>query len=175
MNAFAKVNRSRTMLIAALACVTLAGSVSASAETHTGKAVSGVTIVTSSAISQFTTTSFASLPGGSAVIKVPAGKVQLVQVTFTADSSCQGPAGQNWCALLMLADGTEKSPASSGNYAFDGVGDGNDYFESHAMQRSILLTGGTHSIQVLGAVSLHGVNFFLDDWSLTITQYNNGK
>lgn len=173
MKAFAKVNRSSAMFVVALACVMLAGPVSALAETHRGKAVGAVTIVTDGAIKQFTSTSFLSLTTVS--ITVPDNKVQLVEASFTADSSCQGPAGQNWCSLTMLADGGEMSPASGLSYAFDGVGDGNDYFEGHAMKRSILLGPGTHTIQVQAAVSLSGVKFFVDDWSLTITQYNNGK
>jgi hypothetical protein len=174
MNAFAKVNRSRTMLIAALTCVMLAGSVSAFAlDTRRGKAVGAVTIVTDGLIREFNSTSFVGLTTVS--ITVPANKVQLVEASFTADSSCQGPASQNWCSLTMVADGVEMSPATGLSYAFDGVGDGNDYFESHAMKRSILLGPGTHSVTVAAAVSLSGVKFFLDDWSFTITQYNNGK
>ena len=173
MKAFAKVNRS-AMFVVALACVMLAVSLSAFAlDTRRAKAVGAVTIVTDGLIRQFNSTSFVGLSTVS--ITVPAGKVQLVEATFTADSSCQGPLGNNWCSLTMIADGVEMSPASGLSYAFDGVGDGNDYFEGHAMKRSILLGPGPHSITVAGAVSVSGVNFFLDDWSLTITQYNNGK
>ena len=174
MNAFAKVNRSRTMFVAALACVVLAASLSAFAlDTRKGKTVAAVTIVTDGLIRNFNSTSFVGL--STVLITVPAGKVHLVEATFTAELSCQGPAGANWCSLTMIADGVEMSPASGLSYAFDGVGDGNDYFEGHAMKRSILLGPGTHGITVAGAVSVSGVNFFLDDWSFTITQYNNGK
>jgi len=173
MKTFAKVNR-RAMFIAALTCVVLAGSISASAlETRRGKAVAAVTIVTDGLIRDFNSTTFVGLTTVS--ITVPATKVQLVEASFTADSSCQGPLGNNWCSLTMVADGVEMSPATGLSYAFDGVGDGNDYFESHAMKRSILLGPGTHAITVAAAVSVSGVNFFLDDWSFTITQYNNGK
>jgi len=173
MKTFAKANR-RTMFVAALTCVMLAVSLSAFAlDTRRGKAVGAVTIVTDGLIREFNSTTFVGLTTVS--ITVPATKVQLVEASFTADSSCQGPAGQNWCAVMLTADGVEMSPATGGDYAFDGVGDGNDYFESHAMKRSILLGPGPHSITVAAAVSVPGVTFFLDDWSFTITQYNNGK
>ena len=173
MKTIVKVNR-RTMFVAALTCVVLAVSLSAFAlETRRGKAVAAVTIVTDGLIRQFNSTTFVGLSTVS--ITVPANKVQLVEASFTGDSSCQGPAGQNWCSLTMVADGVEMSPATGLSYAFDGVGNGDDYFESHAMKRSILLGPGTHSITVAAAVSASGVKFFLDDWSFTITQYNNGK
>jgi hypothetical protein len=175
MKAFAKVKRSSAMFVAALACAMLAGPVPALAQTNTAKAVSAVTIVSGGSILQFTTTSFQNMPGGVAVIKVPVDKVQLVEARITASSSCQGPSGQNWCAVRILADGVEMNPVIPGGTAFDGVGDGNDYFEGHAMQRSILLGPGSHVIQVQAAVSLSGMSFFLDDWSFTVTQYNKGK
>jgi len=175
MKAFAKVNRSSAMFVVALASVILAGPVSAFAQKNSGKAVGAVTIVSGGSILQFSSTSFQNMSGATSTITVPANKIQLVEARISASSSCQGPSGQNWCAVRILADGTEMNPVIPGGTAFDGVGDGNDYFEDHAMQRSILLGPGGHTIQVQAAVSTSGMTFFLDDWSLTITQYNSGK
>ena len=67
------------------------------------------------------------------------------------------------------------APVAAGDFAFDGVGTADDFYEGHSMQRSILLGPGTHTIRVQALVTLSGMSFFLDDWSLTVTQYNNGK
>jgi len=164
----------RTLAAALLISLTLACSAFA-AQTHSAKAVAAVTVVTENQTTFIGSTSFQNLAGATATITVPAGKVQLVEAAFTADSTCQGPFGGNWCSLQILADGAEMTPVAAGDFAFDGVGAADDFFEGHAMQRSILLGPGTHTIQVQAAVTLSGMSFFLDDWSLTITQYNNGR
>jgi hypothetical protein len=176
MKPFAKVNRSSAMFIAALTCLMLAGSISAFAvrQTHTAKAASAVTIVTESQITFIGSTSFQNLAGATATITVPAGQVQLVEAEFTADSTCWGAFGGNWCSVQILADGGEMGPIAAGDFAFDGVG-ADDFYEGHAMQRSILLGPGKHTIQVQASVTLSGMAFYVDDWSLTVTQYNSGK
>ena len=177
MKSFAKVNRSTAMSIAALTCVILAGSMSAFAvrQKHTGNGVSAVTVVTESALSFIGSTSFQNLGGATATITVPANQVQLVVADFSADSTCQGSFAENFCSVQILADGVEMGPVAGGDFAFDGVGTADDFYEAHSMQRSILLGPGTHTIRVQALVTLSGMSFFVDDWSLTITQYNNGK
>jgi hypothetical protein len=177
MKLFAKVNGSSAMFIAALTCLMLAGSISAFAvrQVHTGKVAAAVTIVTESELSFIGSTSFQNLPGATATINVPAGQVQLVQAEFSADSTCQGSFAENFCRLQILADGAEMTPVAAGDFAFDGVGTADDFYEAHAMQRSTVLGPGKHTIRVQAAVTLSGMSFFLDDWSLTVTQYNNGK
>jgi hypothetical protein len=174
MKIFAKVNRSTAVSIAALTCMILAGSMSAFAvrQKHTGN---GVTVVTENAISFIGSTSFQNLPGAAATITVPAGQVQLVLADFRADSTCQGSFAENFCSVQILADGAEMAPVAAGDFAFDGVGTADDFYEAHSMQRSILLGPGTHTIRVQALVTLSGMSFFLDDWSLTVTQYNNGR
>jgi hypothetical protein len=164
----------RTLAAALFISLTLACSAFA-AQTHSAKAVAAVTVVTESEISFIGSTSFQNLPGATATITVPADKVQLVKAEFTADSTCQGAFAENFCRLQILADGAEMAPAGAGDFAFDGVGTADDFYEGHAMQRSILLGPGKHTIQVQAAVTLSGMSFFLDDWSLSVTQYNNGK
>jgi len=177
MNIFAKLNRSSAMSIVPLTCVILAGSMSAFAvrQKHTGNGVSAVTVVTENAISFIGSTSFQNLGGATATITVPAGQVQLVVADFSADSTCQGSFAENFCSVQILADGAEMAPVAAGDFAFDGVGTADDFYEGHLMQRSILLGPGTHTIRVQALVTLSGMSFFLDDWSLTVTQYNNGK
>jgi hypothetical protein len=157
--------------------LTLAQSLSAFAtlQKHTGKGVAAVTVLTQSEISLISSTSLQSLPGASVTITVPAGQIQLVEADFSADSTCQGSFAENFCVIEILADGAEMSPVSAGDFAFDGVGTADDFYEAHGMQRSILLGSGKHTIKVQGLVTLSGMSFFLDDWSLTITQFNGGK
>ena len=144
-------------------------------QVHTGKAAAAVTVVTESEISFIGSTSFQNLPGATATITVPAGQVQLVQADFSADSTCQGSFAENFCRLQILADGAEMNPIAAGDFAFDGVGTADDFYEAHGTQRSIVLGPGKHTIQIQASVTLTGMAFYLDDWSLTLTQYNNGK
>jgi hypothetical protein len=180
MKLLSKVNKRNTLLLGALTCLMLAGSVSAFAarQTFSGKAVAAVTVVTESQDSFFSSTTYQDLPGATVTINVPAGKIQLVQAAYFAESHCGSTFHDHWCSVRILADGTEMSPSafeSSIDFAFDGSGTGDDFREGHAMQRSILLGPGTHTIRVQVAVSASDDGLFLDDWSLTITQYNNGK
>ena len=180
MKAFAKVTRSSAMFIAALTCMMLVGSISAFAarQTFNGKAVAAVTVVTESADTFINSTSYQNLAGATVTITVPAGTVRLVQADYFAESTCGSTFHDHWCSVRILADGTEMSPSafeSPIDFAFDGSGTGDDFREGHAMQRSILLGPGTHTIQVQVAVSASDDGIFLDDWSLTVTQYNNGR
>jgi len=174
MKALSKGIQRNTLLLAALTCLILAGSLPTFAvlQKHTGKAVTAVTVVTENELSFIGSTSFQNV--GATTITVPADKVQLVVAEFTADSQCQGPFGGNWCQVRILADGAEMNPISGGDYAFDGVG-ADDFAESHLAKGSLLLGPGTHTIRVQAAVTLAGMSFFFDDWSLTVTQYINGK
>jgi hypothetical protein len=168
--------RQKMMVAAVVLCLVVggaSGSAFAVLQKHTGKAVAAVTVVTESELSFIGSTSFQDL--GSTTIKVPAGNVQLVRVEFSGDSQCQGSFAENFCQVRILADGSEMSPTSAGDYAFDGVGTADDFAESHLAQGSVLLGPGKHTIQVQAAVTLSGMAFFVDDWTLAITQYNNGK
>jgi len=71
-----------------------------------------------------------------------------VEAEFTADSTCQGAFPENFCSVQILADGAEMNPIAAGDFAFDGVGTADDFYEGHAMPRSILLGPGKHTIQV---------------------------
>ena len=61
--------------------------------------------------------------------------------------------------MQILADGAEMNPVAAGDFAFDGVGTADDFYEGHAMQRSIVLGPGKHTIQVLsvGHTLRHGL------------------
>lgn len=179
MKALPKAIKLNTLFVAAITCLILAGSHSAFAvlQKRTGRSVAAVTVVTENADTFINSTSFQDLPGANATITIPAGKVQLVQAAYFAESSCVGEFGGNFCSLRILADGTEMSPSAFEapiDFAIDGV-NADDLREGHAMQRSIVLGPGTHTIQMQAAVTNSFTGLFVDDWSLTITQYNNGR
>jgi hypothetical protein len=146
------------------------------AVTHTGKGVFKTTVVTETAALSTTSPSFVSLPGATATITVPALKVHLVNVRFSAESYCFGSTGLagNWCSIRILADGVEMLPNSGGDFAFNANGATDDFWEGHAMERTLVLGPGSHTITAQWAVTNSGVTFRLDDWTFAVTQYNNG-
>jgi hypothetical protein len=144
---------------------------------HTGKAITNVTVVTETNLLTTNSTSFVNLPGGAVTIVVPAGNSQLVQATFSSESYCfwYDGAAYQYCLMQILADGIEMLPASGGGFVFDTNGQTDDGWEAHAMARTIVLGPGTHIIRVQWAVSDPGLNLALNNWTLTVTQYANGK
>lgn len=165
----------RKSLTAALVALTVAAPAFA-AVTHTGKAIFKTTVITETN-SQFTTsTSFVSLPGASASITVPAGKKHLVNIRFSAESRCSGSAASAWCSVRILANGVEMLPNSGTDFAFDANnGSVDDFWESNAMERTLVLAEGTYNITVEYSALFSGLTFRLDDWTMAVTQYNSGN
>jgi hypothetical protein len=146
------------------------------AVTHTGKAIAKITVVTETNAQITSSTSYVDLPGASVNVTVPAGKFQLVNVRFSAESYCFGTSlTGNWCSVRVLADGTEMLPDSNFDFAFDASGAADDFWEGHAMERTLVLGQGVHTITAQWGVTNSGVTFRLDDWTFAVTQYNNGN
>ena len=163
-------------IVTAVVLVSLAVVVPAfGAVTHTGKAVAKITVVTETNAQSTSSTSFVSLPGASASVTVPAGKFQLVNVRFSAESYCFSSTAEGWCSVRILADGTEMLPDSGEDFAFDASGATDDLWEGHAMERTLVLGQGTHNISVQWVVTDPSIFFRLDDWTMAVTQYNNGN
>src|SRR5882757_2450789 len=136
----------KSMVGAVLFALSLSSSAMA-AVTHTGKAVAKITVVTETNAQSTNSTSYVNLPGAAVNITVPAGKFQLVNVRFSAESYCFGTSlTGNWCSVRVLADGTEMLPDSNFDFAFDASGAADDYWEGHAMERTLVLGGGNHTI-----------------------------
>ena len=146
------------------------------AVTHTGTGVFKTTVVTETSAQSTTSAAYVNLPGATANITVPAGKVHLVNVRFSAESYCFGSTGLtgNWCTIRILADGVEMLPNSGSDFAFNANGAADDFWEGHAMERTLVLGPGPHTISAQWAVTNSGVTFRLDDWTFAVTQYNNG-
>jgi hypothetical protein len=128
------------------------------AVTHTGKGVFKTTVVTETNAQSTTSNTFVNLPGATANITVPALKVHLVNVRFSAESYCFGGTGLvgNWCSIRILVDGTEMLPNSGGAFAFDANGAADDFWEGHAMERTLVLGSGPHTITAQWAVTNSG-------------------
>jgi hypothetical protein len=143
---------------------------------HTGKAVTNVTVVTEVNLSTISTTSWSDLPGGNIQIVVPAGKLQLVQAGFSSESYCFTSIDFQfqYCSVRILADNKEMLPAN-GTFVFDTNGPYSDGWEAHAMARAIVLKPGPHIIRVQCSVSDENLGLALSNWTLTVTQYANGK
>jgi hypothetical protein len=141
----------------------------------TGAAAWGVATTTGSAAQLNTgVTSFADFPGATATISVPGPGNGLVMARFSAESACYQPAGNtagNWCSVLILVDGVEMSPRAGLDFAFDSTNEGaetGNSWESHSMDRLLVVGPGNHTVVVQWAVTGPDVTFRLDDWSLTI-------
>jgi hypothetical protein len=163
-------------LLSLVLTLTLAIS-AAGRDIHTGNAVARVTVVTETKLSSANSTSFTDLPGGAVQIMVPAGNPQLVQAAFSSESYCFATSDleYQYCLMQILADGKEMLPASHGGFVFDTNGQSDDAWEAHAMARTIVLKPGPHVIRVQCAVSDANLALALNNWTLTVTQYANGK
>lgn len=162
-------------IITAVAVASLAVVPAFAAVTHSGKAVAKTTVVTETNAQTTSSTSFVALPGATANITVPAGKFQLVNARFSAESYCFSSTATGWCSVRILADGTEMLPDSGIDFAFDASGNADDFWEGHAMERTLVLGQGAHTISVQWVVTDPSIFFRLDDWTLAVTQYNNGN
>jgi hypothetical protein len=150
------------------------------AVTHSGAAISKITVVTETNPQTTSSTSFVDLPGAAAVITVPAGKKQLVQARFVGESACMPVSGGNyWCSIQIVAVSTSKTtpllPDSGVDAAFDTVPTSQDSWEGHAVERSVVLPEGKYTIKAQWVVTDPTVTFALDDWTFTVTQYGSGK
>jgi hypothetical protein len=122
------------------------------------------------------TTSLTLVPGMSAKISVPVGRQALLMVRFSAETACYGGgANQNWCIAEVLVDGNEAAPGDGTDFALDSTDNGTESgasWESHSMDRSIVVGAGKHTVQVVGSVTDFGATgsqfFWTGERSMTV-------
>ena len=133
----------------------------------------------------FTTDShtWTDVPGATLTVPVPKRvppNEALLFARFTAESLCRGSYG--YCAVRILMNGREMSPASGANYAFDSTSENSgtettvgDLYESHSLERvwPVNLGPGTYRFQVQARVlpfegTPTSTQFSLDDWTFTV-------
>jgi hypothetical protein len=172
----------RAKILVLLVLIAVVSSIPAvAAVTHSGGAVSKITVVTETNSQTTNSSSFTDLPGATVSITVPAGKKQLVVARFTGESGCFpfGGGGSVWCSVQIVAVGTSGTtrmlPDSGVDAAFDTVPDSQDQWEGHSAERSVVLPAGKYTVKVQWQVNDPAGTFALDDWCFTVTQHTAGK
>lgn len=121
---------------------------------------------------------FVNLPGASATLNLPtdANRTRLL-VGFSAESACWGGSGAAYCPVRVVVDGMETLPAAGIDFAFDAADSGTETansWESHAMERTLTVGPGAHTVQVQWAVTSAATTFRLDDWMLAVETFPVG-
>lgn len=131
--------------------------------TTSGGAIAAVAVARGTDATDTTSGSYVPLPGARLTMR---GR-GLLLIRFTAESECtsSSPTG-DYCSVKILVDGVQAKPNSGFDYAFD-TDDGGSW-EGNAMDRSIKVGPGLHTIQVFYGVTNSVIDFRLDDWSLTV-------
>ena len=121
---------------------------------------------------------FVDLPGARTALTLPPDVDRmLLLVRFSAESACSGGAGAQYCPVRVIVDGMEALPAAGLDFAFDGTDSGTETassWESHAMERTITVGPGAHTVQVQWAVTSAATTFRLDDWLLAVEKFPVG-
>jgi hypothetical protein len=141
--------------------------------------VAGVLSQTSTSSSETTSTSYTGLDNGTLAMTVPTGETDSLVVFFSAESACYGGASLQRCALRILVDGNELSPAAGGDAYFDNndlgkAGDpdvflakaSNDQESRGIVRVSGNLGAGSHTVKVEYQTTSSATTFRLDDWAL---------
>jgi hypothetical protein len=154
---------------AVLATAGIAVAVVAGVTGSSGGSITAVKVVRGADATTTTSTSYVNLPGASTTIHVPSGQHALILARFSAESRCSGGSAGQYCTVKILIGGSSGKPATGSDFAFDSdSGAGNDWWESHSMDRSRVLGPGTWTVRVQYAVTVATTTFRLDDWSLTV-------
>ncbi len=113
---------------------------------------------------------FVPVTGATFDMAVPNNQMKTFIAEFSAESWCDG-ADAGWCAIRILIDGVEMTPAVGSDFAFDSDGAGNDKWESHSMTRYVADVGpGLHTFSVEAMSTNTDTFFFLDDWTFMVTK-----
>jgi hypothetical protein len=189
------------LIAAILVAVTAVGTAVAVFASGSGGQQLRVDTRTSNTPSSTTLNSFTDVPGAAVVVGVPEGQRRFFNARFTAASRCAAPTSGlghtlRGCSVRIVATNlatnatVQLNPQTEGPnpYAFDSPERG-DGLESHAMERSILLSEGRYRMHVEYAVSgpyiagpgveasatgsrssatSDSVTFELDDWHLAV-------
>jgi hypothetical protein len=118
---------------------------------------------------------FADVPGATAKVNADSG--DLLDIRFSAESTCAGPVG-GACNVQILVDGTAANPDPLTALPVAGPADRFDTATgvipalpgARAIERWVnvpAITGGAHTIQVQYQAAT-GTTFTLRDWNLTV-------
>jgi hypothetical protein len=116
--------------------------------------------------------------GASVTVTVPTNTRRLINARFTASTRCFGPdAGECRVRIAQYTAGgvfvAELHPQGGAAFDYDVTGATDvDQRESHAIERSIILTAGTWEIRAQRQVQLATTSFELDDWHFAVEVSN---
>jgi hypothetical protein len=139
-----------------------------------GGSISKVRIKRGENATATSSTDFVNIPGAKVKIKVARHDEALILARFSAESACYDTAN-SLCSVRILVDGQEAKPASGINFAFDSTDAGTETsssWESHSMDRSLVVGGGRHTVRTQFATTSSTTGFRVDDWSLTVERSN---
>ena len=169
----------RLLASVAVALILASGTAFALLTIASGGSIQRVQIVRETSATFSNAVAFNNVPGAAVSVSVPAGSTRLIMARFSAESSCSGGAGAQYCSVRIVAVNvdngavTELSPQSGLDFAFDSTDLASETFaswEGHSMDRSERLDAGNYRIVVQRAVTNAAVTFRLDDYSLTVEQ-----
>lgn len=128
----------------------------------------------------FTSTAWksVSMDGGSSnyYITVNLTSTRRVVGRFTSESDCYG-SGSGWCSARIVYQKSGSStlnemyPVVGTDFAFDSKDTANTW-QSHSINRSVVLQPGTYYFYVQGAVTSSGLTMRLDDAHFEVELYN---
>jgi hypothetical protein len=131
-----------------------------------GNAVTRVKTVTNTGGATTTSGSYVALTSATTSIAVAPGQTALLLARFSAQSQCTGAAGS--CSVEIFVDGNAADPVSTpANFAFDSASTGGAA-NARAIDRSMVVSAGVHTVQVRYAVAGGATSFRLSHWSLTV-------
>ena len=169
-----KLRRLAILLVITGSAVLLAASTHAALIKQSYGSLQKSYVASSTATFTTSSTSYVPVPGATLDVTIPAGAPQMVIVSFSAASSCFNPnPNGGWCTVTMFS-GRELDPAVGTAYSFDSARSDGAFTRAYTVDRSIVLSPGTHKITVRAIVSTPsapGTEFTLVGWHLSAATY----
>lgn len=159
-----------TIVVAAALFAVILNTAFVSSESDSGADPVQVTAVWEDSGPPTTSTTYVNLPGATATFQVPAGQEALVIVRFSGETACSSNTGVGLCLVHVLLDGTPMEPTGINDF-FDSVDHDDATSAQHALERSRVVGGGVHNIQVQYRVSIQPTEFELHSWHLTVERF----
>lgn len=135
--------------------------------------IKAVKVVSQDSDMTTTSTTFATVPGMSTTVTVPALHTSCFLMRFSAETECVTSSGTfGWCIVRILVDGVEAFPGAGTDFAFDSTYNGTattDAWQSNSLDRSVAgVTSGSHTVVVQWATTDPSITAWLGEMSLTI-------
>jgi len=133
---------------------------------HTCGAEQGNVVRTQSTQGSTNSTVPVAFPNSVMTINVPANTTRCIKVLFTAETSCTGSAGLDYCRVQALIDGLPMDPDGAGFMTIDSE---DVTADGHAFEWVKRVGEGPHTIQITRAVDNAATTFTHDDWTMDVT------